>query len=240
MRLKLVLLFVLVGAVSANAALIQYLDQGSWLAAVSSVTTATFDDATAQGTYTPPSPGFSNNIPGTGLLDDGILFEVLDHATEVGKVTNPGSVWTAAGYGTLGDYLKDLSANSSSRIHITLPANVTAWSTLFGFTFGPATAPIIWNGPTLCTICTPTGSVPSVAQFFGITSDTPISTIDLYFPTGVTSGYMMIDNFSIGTASGGGGTDSPEICTMLLCGSGLLGLVKLSRRMQSRQSCSAA
>jgi hypothetical protein len=247
MKLKVVLLSVFAGlvlsTVPANAALVTYLDEGSWLAAVASVTTADFNDAVTGGGFTKPGFGQSAAVPSAGITVDTILFQTFINATassSAGFVKDPGgvAVWTAAVYGNLGDYFKDTNPASNSHIRITFPTPVTAWSTVYGLTSGPAAAPLILIDGVSCAICNPATTTFPNALFFGVTSDAPMSYVDLQFPNSA-NGYMMIDKTSYGTADVGGGA-APEVCTWILCASGLLGLVKLARRVQSGQALSAA
>jgi hypothetical protein len=87
------------------------------------------------------------------------------------------------------------------------------------------------NGNAVCasqTCLAPTFAFPNAA-FFGMTSDTPFTTIDLYYPVNT---YAAIDNFSTGIKSAQGPPpveDTPEVATLVLCASGLFGLAKLRK-----------
>jgi hypothetical protein len=69
----------------------------------------------------------------------------------------------------------------------------------------------------------PTDARPA-EQFWGVTSDTPIATINLTLLGTVYNGstYALLDNFSYGTAASGM-SEAPEAGTLLLIGSGLIG-----------------
>jgi len=78
-----------------------------------------------------------------------------------------------------------------------------------------------------------TQSAPNVV-FFGGTFTTPISTITLTMPT-LSYETMLIDDFQFGTAGSqqqqGETGDAPEAATMVMIGSGLIGLNWLRRRV---------
>jgi hypothetical protein len=83
-----------------------------------------------------------------------------------------------------------------------------------------------------------TNMLPSPA-FWGITSDTPISSADFTVPAAVwnTGTNAFLDNFTYGTAQAQGPPppDVPEAATFLLIGSGLLGLAILGKKMRPAQ-----
>jgi hypothetical protein len=75
------------------------------------------------------------------------------------------------------------------------------------------------------------------ATFWGLTSDTPISSVDFTIQgtaaQGGTTGFP--DNFRYGTAqtgSSGNPSDTPEAATLVLIGSGLIGLAGLRKRIK--------
>jgi hypothetical protein len=116
-------------------------------------------------------------------------------------------------------------------INIVLPANVTSLG-MDLFTTSPQalnyTVTVAGN-----TYTVPTFSQPTEA-FFGITSDTAISSLQLTLAgTTFNSGSQaLLDNFSFGGASGGSDvTSAPEAGTYLLIGTGLIGLVLLRKRL---------
>jgi hypothetical protein len=259
MRLKALIVSVFAGlvfsAAPAQAALVTFLDQGTWLAAVSSVTTADFNDAANQTGFTKPGFGASSTTPAGGITVDTILFQVIDNGVAVaGAVRDPGGSpsfeWTYPNPTTnLGDYFKDLTPDSShpgtSHVHVTLPGSgATAWGSLFGFA-NTGAAPVIWMNGTQCITCSPTANTITAtlnAAFFGVTSDTPITTVDIFFPSSLTTGYLMVDDFAIGTANvqGGGGGGTPEVCTLILTGSALVAFARMLRRLKLGQTSAAA
>jgi len=122
-------------------------------------------------------------------------------------------------------------------IHVTFTTPVTAFgsdlftTSSYGMTFSITVAGATYTAPTF--------SLPTRA-FFGVTSDTPISSADFQLqgttPTGGSIAFL--DNFTYGSAQAVGPPpdDTPEAATMLLIGSGLLGLVILGKRMRPTQS----
>jgi hypothetical protein len=88
----------------------------------------------------------------------------------------------------------------------------------------------------LATPFTATTNAPPNAAFWGVTSDTPIFSVDLTLPGSAFNGgsFAFLDNFRYGAAqggsSGGGPADTPEAATLILIGSGLVGLSWLKKR----------
>jgi hypothetical protein len=80
---------------------------------------------------------------------------------------------------------------------------------------------------TVSTLSTPF-TVPVASSmpptFFGVTSDTPFTTVDLQVPAG--TGYAVFDNFQWGTAE----VQTPEAGTFLLIGTGLMGFAVFRRK----------
>jgi len=110
-------------------------------------------------------------------------------------------------------------------IHIVLPAAVTAFG-LYLFSANPNTLTF-----TVTTMSTPftvaTNPTPTPA-FFGATSDTPFTMIDVTLTGAPGGAYELIDNFRFGTSQV---DQAPEAATFLLIGSGLVGLMGLRKRM---------
>jgi hypothetical protein len=127
-----------------------------------------------------------------------------------------------------------LSASPSSNvaplpyISIVLPANVTAFSMDLWTASSPAMSYSI-------TIAGNTYTVPTVAgsteTFWGITSDTPLTSLQLDLPNATHSSgsQALLDNFSFGASDL---SAAPEAGTYLLIGSGLIGLVILRKRLK--------
>jgi len=78
-----------------------------------------------------------------------------------------------------------------------------------------------------------TTSATAPPTFWGVTSDTPISSVTFTLPSPLPGGSeAFLDNFTYGTANTQGPPppDVPEAATFLLIGSGLLGLAILGRK----------
>jgi hypothetical protein len=71
-------------------------------------------------------------------------------------------------------------------------------------------------------------------QFFGFTTtpDSPITNLLLGLPTSAVSLYPALDNFRYGNAASSAPTDTPEACTLLLIGMGLVGMRLFRRRLR--------
>src|SRR4051794_17989397 len=211
---------------------VEYSSRSAWMAAVTGVTTTTFD-AAGSG-YTPPNPDGFVNIAFGGLTLDGVNFRGYNNATEYAlSVVRSGPVATYYDWQTGGAILRgDLYQGALAHLHITLPTAITAWGTDLMTGNSPGgTVNVQVNGGACATACSaPTFAFPTHA-FFGMTSDTPFSVVDLFYPSNT---YLAIDNFSTATLSGGGGGGggdpdpgaAPEVGTVLLCASGLIGLSK--------------
>jgi hypothetical protein len=141
--------------------------------------------------------------------------------------------------------LFDLTSLSTTDLDMRLSAaKVTVGPTKLGRTaFG---ANLFTNSPrgtnfaitVLGTPFTVTTNVAPPGTFWGVTSDTPISSVDFTLqgtsPTGGT--WAFIDNFTYGAAdTEGPPPETPEAATMLLIGSGLVGFAILGRKMRPVQ-----
>ncbi len=110
-------------------------------------------------------------------------------------------------------------------IRIQLPASVTAFG-LYLFSANPNALTFTIN--TLSnTFNVATNPTPTPA-FFGATSDTAFSTIDVTLSGAPSGTYELIDEFRFGTAQV---VQAPEAATFLLIGSGLIGIMALRKRI---------
>lgn len=213
-----------------STSLTTFTSLAAWQAATSGVQTADFEGLTPPGTATTyNSPTGVSNYPGVefiGYTSSGSSYiQVIDT-----------SAFSWYNYGT-GDALimpmdRPTSASPLPYIHVVFTTPVTA----FGgdlFTASPQalsfTVTVLGN-----TFTASTNSQPNTA-FFGITSDTPITSVDFTLAGTVYNGgsQALMDNFRWGTASPQ--NDTPEAATFLMIGSGLLGLVYLNKRMRRLQ-----
>ena len=228
--------FVILGLAAAATPLfattVEYSSRSSWLAAVSGVTTTTFDTAVAG--YTPPGPDGNLNLnAGTGITLDGVTFTGYDNTSALYGLTvstfGPGSPYY--NWGTGGAILRgEVYQGALAHLHMSFATAVTAWGSDLMLGNGiTGNYSIKINGGACSTAClAPTFAFPTAA-FFGMTSDTPINFIDVYVPI---NGRPELDNFSTATASGGGGGGggaTPEVGTILLCATGLISLAKFKK-----------
>jgi hypothetical protein len=227
-------LIALLGLANAAAPLysttIEYSTRSSWQAAVSNVVTTTFD--VAVGSYTPPAPdGFV--LAFGGITFNGVTFQGFNNTAEYSlQIVTPGPSSTYYNWGTGGAIMRgDVYQGALAHLHMALPNAVTAWGTdlMLGSTPG-GTYKIQVNGNAVCPSLTcqaPTFAFPNAA-FFGMTSNTPFTTVDLFYPINT---YAAIDNFSTGTASTQAPPtgETPEAATLVLCATGLIGIAKLRK-----------
>ena len=224
--------FVILGLAAAATPLysttVEFTSRSSWLAAVSGVTTTTFD--TAVGSYTPPAPDGTLNLnAATGITLDGVTFTGYDNTPALAglSIVRSGTLSPYYNWGTGGAILiGDPYQGALAHLHIALGTAVTAWGTDLMMGNGvTGTFSIKINGVACPTACLAPAFAFPTAAFFGMTSDTTFSSIDLY---GTINGRPELDNFSTATAAAGGGA-TPEVATLLLCATGLISLAKFKK-----------
>ncbi len=204
-----------------------YSNPTTWQAATSAgYQTVTFEGLTPPGTSTP----YYNS---TGVTASGVDFIGYNSAgvSDVQVVDTSSVPWYD--WGTGDALIQSLNRPNSSSplpyINIILPANITSLS-LDLFTNSPQalsyTITVAGNQYTV-----PSFSQPTLA-FWGITSDTPITSIQLTLAGTTFNGGSneLLDNFSFGASDL---TAAPEAGTYLLIGSGLIGFVLLRKRLIS-------
>lgn len=221
--------FLLAATPARSATITTYTDPNAWASASTVQQNITFAGlAPANGATVYSSP--------TGVTSDGVEF--------IGY-TSSGSSWIEVIDTSFNQYFDFTSTDGSSDallqnmdrpnassplpyIQIVLPAGVTAFG-MDLFTVDPSALSyqitVAGNNYTV-----PTDPLPT-EQFFGVTSDTPIASINLTL-LGTTyngSTYALLDNFSFGTASVGEMGAAPEGTTFLLIGSGLIGIAALKK-----------
>ncbi|HYL74677.1 MAG TPA: PEP-CTERM sorting domain-containing protein [Bryobacteraceae bacterium] len=202
-----------------SATITTYNTSSSWQVALSSFQTIDFSGlAPVNGATTYGSGLTVNGVQFSGLSGGSSAFGVLDTTL---------SSWFNFGTGDAAFINTDRATNATPvpYLHIVLPAPVTA----VGFNIFSASPNALSY-----TVSVPAGqySVPTNAlptpAFWGITSDTPFSTVDLTLQgtvfNGGSKGFM--DNFAFGSAT----PDVPESSTSILIGSGLAGIGLLRRR----------
>jgi hypothetical protein len=205
-----------------------YSNPATWQAATSAgYQTVTFEGLTPPNTETP-----YNNA--TGVTASGVDFIGYNSAgVSDAEVVDTSGVFTWFNWGTGDALIQSLDRPNSSSplpyINIVLPTNITSLS-LDLFTTSPQalsyTITVAGNQYTV-----PTFSQPTLA-FWGITSDTPITSIQVTLAgtTFNSSSNELLDNFSFGASDL---TAAPEAGTYLLIGSGLIGFVLLRKRLIS-------
>ena len=226
--------FVILGLAAAATPLysttVEYSSRSSWTAAVSGVTTTTFD--TAVSGYTPPAPDGFVALTNGGITLNGVTFTGYDNTSQLYALTivNSGSATPYYNWGTGGAILTgQVYQGALAHLHMSFATAVTAWGSDLMLGNGiTGNYSIQINGGACSTAClAPTFAFPTAA-FFGMTSDTPINFIDLFVPI---NGRPELDNFSTATAAGGGGGGgaTPEVGTILLCATGLISLTKFKK-----------
>lgn len=205
-----------------------YTDAASWSAA----TTAGYQTVTFTGLA--PSGGATDYYSATGVTNSGVEFIGYSSAgvSDVQVIDTSAVSWYNDG---TGDALFESASPATSSsplpyINIVLPANVTSLSLdLWTASSAGMTYSIVVNGNTY-TVPTVGGNTET---FWGITSTTPITSIQLDVPAATPSSgtYALLDNFSFGASDL---SAAPEAGTYLLIGSGLIGLVILRKRLKPR------
>jgi hypothetical protein len=202
-------------------------------------TAATWDAATSAGyqtvTFTGLAPAGSetNYNTSSGVTASGVEFVGYSSAGVPGIEVVDTSAFTWYNDGSGDALLENASPEPSSSsplpyIDVILPANVTSLSMDLWTASSPAMSySIIVNGITY-TVPTVGGNTET---FWGITSDTPITSIQLEVPAATSSSATeaLLDNFSFGDSDL---SAAPEAGTYLLIGSGLIGLVILRKRLK--------
>lgn len=197
-----------------------------WQAATASYQTLDFEGLTPPNSSTPYNSGISP--AGTG-----VQFLGYSGSTAIQVIDTNLSTWY--NFGTNDAVLQDMNRPNSGSpvpyIHIVLPSAITALGMdLFSVSPDGLTYTVTVAG-TQYTV--PTNARPNTA-FFGITSDTEITSLDLTLQ-GTTyngSSHALLDNFRFGSSGGGVAnlSEAPEASTYLLIGSGLIGLMLLRKK----------
>ena len=188
-----------------------YSDLATWQAATTGDLTDTFEGLAPSGGYT--------YYP-SGIFQQGVEFIGIAGTTGVGD-TSSGFFGGFANYGTV-----DAGwVSGSTGVTITLPTAVTAFGINL-FTSGPRGG--TWTVTTLSQPSIVPTSSSAPPTFFGVTSDTPFTSVTLGTPASYS--YAFFDNFSWGTAQTGSMDPVPEAGTSLLIGTGLVAFAIFRRR----------
>jgi hypothetical protein len=191
-----------------STAITTYTSQTTWLAATTGLLTDDFEGLAPAASYTPGN--FSQN-----------LVQFIGLSGTIGVADTSSGPFSFSNFGTVDAGF----ASGATTVQITLPTPLTA----FGINLFTNPSTLAYTVTTLNTpFIVPTFAQPTLA-FFGVTSDTPFSTVKLQVPSGGT--YAFFDNFQFGTAQAAGDPGQvPEPGTCLLIGTGLLGLAVVRRR----------
>jgi hypothetical protein len=216
--------------VSARATVIEYSDQSSFTAATSGLATITFAGPASNQVIS-----YSNS---SGYTNDGATFIGYDNASgPSGYDLRDEDVTPDWGSGAYLDGPGSFGSSANAGITVFLPSNTFAIGTnIMAGGLSPIQQPesdavnyqiVLSTGSTVYTISSLAGY--SSMAFVGFTSDTAITSI-MFDPQ--TTDHTELDNFQFGqTAAQTSAT--PEAGTSLLCGSGLILLVRFLRRRQS-------
>jgi hypothetical protein len=232
LKFRFSMLSILAGLALAPAyctTLTTYSNLANWVAA----TEAGYQTVTFTGLA--PAGGETNYYTATGVTASGVEFIGYNSAgTSNAQVIDTSSVsWYNDGTGDA--FIEGASPSSSSAplpyIDIVLPANVTSLSLDLWTASSPGMSLSIIVDGTTYTVPTVGGNTET---FWGITSTTPITSIELEVPAATSSSgtEALLDNFSFGADDM---SAAPEAGAYLLIGSGLIGLVSLRKRLKPRK-----
>ena len=143
-----------------------------------------------------------------------------------------GSNTTPDSLAVSGSQLVQTNGGQNTSVELVLPANTYAIAMVVGES--AFTQPFIELVSSPSNLNTTTNDLfqltisnSSSPQFFGIVSDTPISSVFVW--NGAPGGTLNIQSFEMGQESGGGSA-TPEAATFFTMGGGLIGLYFLRRR----------
>jgi len=175
----------------------------------------------------------SGGLAGTRIYTDSTTGTLYINYSSGGSVDTGTQVKNAM-------FVQGFSSGTGTGIEIDLPANTYAFAMFGSDCSSPACTGIVFNNPTVglgthssygtnFALTIPPGGP---AQFFGIVSDSPITS--LFFAYGTSGGDLLsINSFEIGEG-GGGGSETPEAATFLMIGGGLIALYLCRRRRAGR------
>ena len=240
-------LFVIALVAAPASAAITYNSSAAWYALpLSNLNTITFDGLGDQN-----SLGTSSGYVLSGVTFFGFFNSPYNVNTylQLAREDNSGAPWyNYGGTGPTGAAATNpvilrgaTSANTSNLIgfEIVLPTAVTAFAVeIMGSTGGFPVA-LHLGGSAISNPggAYPTGTLTTTAShgrtFFGVTSTTAFTTIDIIGGTGIPNGeFLVIDNLSYGTAGSLSDTTEPQSAIFLLTGLATIMLARKMRRLR--------
>ena len=206
-----------------STTLTTYNNLAAWQAATSGDSTITFTGL-APGTMTAYSSGVSYpDVQFIGISNGIPPLEVMDT-----------SAFSWANFGSGEALMQSMNRGTTDPvpyIHVVFNTPVTAFgSDLFTTSsYGMSFAITVLGTQFVA----PTFSQPTRA-FWGVTSDTPITSADFTVQGTAAQGNTIafLDNFQYGTTQAAAPPDVPEAATLLMIGSGLIGLACLRKRIK--------
>lgn len=229
-------LLLITATISSASVLQTYNDRPSWEAATDSGFTLVDFELLDLGTN-----GYIAYTTAAGLTHGGLNFVGVEGAGYLMYASAPGAL--DPDYANSGKLLKGpIHGNGTGYLSVTLPSNITSFGLDLMSIFPSAQSFTILLDNVQAAVVT-TVTQPD-RQFFGVTTDTPITNVKIYLAgSGSTTFFTegRFDNFVYGSAStggttGGGGTgggpeaETPEAGTLLCLGSGLLMFRWVKRR----------
>lgn len=208
-----------------------YTSESQWLASVSSPTDITF------GQFFLHPGDMSDVLPGGSVSADGVTFTGVASPNSLLEVYSP-NVNSYYNFNT-GDstpvgFLGSDPAVAIPELSIVVPSNATAIGMYLMSIGSLGTYNININGTVYASPVTQLAPAP---VFFGATFSTPITQPIILTMPGISGETEMIADFQFATSgtqqggSGNGESQAPEAATMIMIGSGLVGLTGLRRRL---------
>ncbi len=207
MRRQFLIPLILLAGTYAGRADVLYNDPTAWLSSATGVTTFNFEGLVAPGTF-----AFLGSGPGANITLGGINFAVGPSSDGGLFVVGDGIYYSNAAISTQG------SSTPFNELVITLPAPVTALGFTFGDFFADTATITLSDG----TVALPTAVMAPFLGFFGVTSPTGISWVDISTPDPV---------INVGSVSFG--AETPEPYSLMLLAIAISGLV-MRKRVQMK------
>ena len=209
-----------------------YTSQAAWDAAVSGVTTITFEgiaDPTCTPATTPACGfvGYGGTPPSTSV--GGVTFGV-GPASPSGLLFVIGDSYYGNGFATLSSQDPGTGSNPTNDLLITLPSPVTALA--FDYLVDPGTVTITLSDGN---VQTQTAASTPTSLFFGITDAGGFTSVDLTEPFSLAAASINLKDFSYATANP---ATVPEPSSLLFSSVVVAGMLVLMRRRRQSKSVS--